>query len=82
MIESVLACDLWKLPRNERRAARAVGASQRETDAEATAIYSAAYSADPDFYQFLRTLQSYEKTLGEKTTFVLGADSEYFKLLK
>jgi membrane protease subunit HflC len=53
-----------------------------DADAEATRIYSESYSADPSFYEFLRTLQSYESSLGDKTTFVLGADSEYFRFLR
>ena len=51
-------------------------------DAEATRIYNAAYGANPEFFAFLRTLQSYQQSLGEKTTFVLGADSDYFRYLR
>lgn len=62
-----------------RRAAEVV---RGEADAEATRIYSAAYNADPEFYAFLRTLKSYQQSLGERTTFVLGADSDYFRYLR
>ena len=48
-------------------------------DAEATKIYNEAYGADPEFYAFYRTLESYSKALGRGTTMVLGGDSEYFK---
>jgi membrane protease subunit HflC len=51
-------------------------------DAEATRIYSEAYSADPEFFAFLRTLQSYESSLGDKAVFVLGADSDYFRFVR
>lgn len=53
-----------------------------EGDAQATAIYAAAYERDPEFYNFLRTLQAYETFLAEKTTLVLGSDSDLFKYLE
>ncbi|MBI2301814.1 MAG: protease modulator HflC [Armatimonadetes bacterium] len=46
-----------------------------EGDAEATRIYAAAHGADPRFYQFVRTLDVYDKVLGKDTTVVLSADS-------
>ncbi|MBN1962615.1 MAG: protease modulator HflC [Deltaproteobacteria bacterium] len=53
-----------------------------EGDAEAAKIYSQAFSKDPDFYQFWRTLESYHKILDEKSTLVLTEDSELFKYLR
>jgi modulator of FtsH protease HflC len=52
-----------------------------EGDAEATRIYGAAYSKNPHFYKLLRTLESYKKTLDDKTTVVLNSDSELLKIL-
>ena len=52
-----------------------------EGDAEAARIYSNAYSKDPDFYAFVRSLEAYRKTLGEKTTLVVPPDHEFFKFL-
>lgn len=51
-------------------------------DAEATRIYSEAYGADPEFYAFLRTLESYSAALGRDVTMVIGADSDYFRYLR
>jgi membrane protease subunit HflC len=51
-------------------------------DAEAARIYGDAYSRDPRFYRFLRTLESYRKVLDEKTTIILSADSELLRLLE
>ena len=51
-------------------------------DAEALRIYAAAYNDAKRFYQFTRTLEAYEKSLDEKTTIVLPANSEFFKFLK
>lgn len=61
----------------ERQAAEIRG----KADAEATRIYGEAYGADPEFYAFLRTLESYQ-AMGANTTLVLGADSEFFKYLE
>ncbi|HDN85254.1 MAG TPA: protease modulator HflC, partial [Candidatus Aerophobetes bacterium] len=37
-----------------------------QADAKATKIYADAFSKDPEFYSFLRTLESYQDTLNEK----------------
>jgi membrane protease subunit HflC len=52
-----------------------------EGDAEAMRIYGAAYNADPGFYEFTRTLDSYRKFLDGKTTIVLSSDSDLLELL-
>ena len=53
-----------------------------EGDAEAMRIYAQAFNKDPHFYKFLRTLQSYEKFLDEKTTILLPGDTELLELLE
>jgi membrane protease subunit HflC len=52
-----------------------------EGDAEATRIYGQAYSKNPQFYKLVRTLESYKKVLDDKTTILLGSDSELLKVL-
>ncbi|CUV09509.1 HflC protein [hydrothermal vent metagenome] len=52
-----------------------------EGDAKAVEVYANAYSADPKFYEFVRTLDTYKKIIDDKTTLVLPADSRLFKLL-
>ncbi len=42
-----------------------------EGDAEALAIYADAYSVDPEFYAYWRSLQALESSLDENTTLVL-----------
>jgi len=51
-------------------------------DAEATKIYGDAYSQDPDFFAFQKTLESYEKIIGDNTSLVLSSDSDLYKYLK
>jgi membrane protease subunit HflC len=51
-------------------------------DAEANKTYAEAYSADPQFFAFYRSLHAYQQALGEaNTTFVLSPDSDFFKYL-
>lgn len=61
----------------ERQAAEIRG----RADAEATRIYGEAYGADPEFYAFFRTLESY-RNLGENSTLMIDADSEFFRYLE
>ena len=51
-------------------------------DAEATRIYAEAYSTDPGFYEFVRSLEAYRKSIGEGTTLVLSPKSEFFQFLE
>ena len=53
-----------------------------EADAEAINIYAAAYNKDPEFYTFLKTLETYRKTIDENTTIMLSTESDYYKYLK
>lgn len=53
-----------------------------KADAEATKIYAEAYNKDPDFYSFVKTLESYKKTLNKDTWLILTTDSDYLKYLK
>lgn len=53
-----------------------------EGDALALQIYNDAYSADPEFYQFWRTLESYEKSLDKETYFILTDELDYLKYLE
>jgi membrane protease subunit HflC len=53
-----------------------------KADAQAIKIYAEAYSKDPEFYSFLKTLESYEKNLEKTGIVILSTDSDYFKYLK
>lgn len=55
---------------------------QGKADAEAINIYADAYNKDPDFYTFLKTLETYRETIDENTTLMLSTDSDYYKYLK
>ncbi|MCC7411496.1 MAG: protease modulator HflC [Gammaproteobacteria bacterium] len=56
-----------------------------EADAEATAIYASAYNrsaAAVDFYQFIRTMDTYKTIVDDQTTLILSTDSEVYRYLK
>lgn len=53
-----------------------------KADAEATNIYGKAYTEDPDFYSFLKTLETYRNTIDQDSTVILTTDSDYYKYLK
>ncbi|MEI6534400.1 MAG: protease modulator HflC [Verrucomicrobiaceae bacterium] len=74
-----------ELRRIESDAYRKVQEIQGKADAEATQIYSQAYNTSPvaaDFYQFVKTLETYKATLGRDSTLILTTDSDLFKYLK
>ncbi len=61
----------------EADAARLIG----EGEAEAARLANEAHAADPGFYEFLKTLETYRAALDAKTTLVLSADNAFLRLL-
>jgi len=54
-------------------------------DAEATAIYAAAYNRSADsraFYEFLKTMEIYKNTIDSGTSLILTTDGDFYKFLK
>jgi modulator of FtsH protease HflC len=52
-----------------------------KADATATKIYADAYNKNPKYYSFKKTLETYKKTIDNKTTLILTTDNDYLKLL-
>ena len=53
-----------------------------EADAEASAIFATAYGADPEFFNFYRSMQAYEASLlGSNSTMVMTPDNAFFDYL-
>ena len=52
-----------------------------EADANATRIYADAYGKSPEFYNFIKTLDTYANTLDSSTQFILSTDNHYLKYL-
>lgn len=54
-----------------------------EGDAKSTMLYNSAYSKDPEFYKFYRSLVAYRAALlKDNTQFVLSPKAEFFKYLQ
>lgn len=53
-----------------------------KADAEAINIYADAYNEDPEFYSFLKTLETYHSTINSSTTLILTTDSDYYQMLE
>ncbi|MDC0582498.1 protease modulator HflC [Paracoccaceae bacterium] len=52
-------------------------------DAERNAIFASAFGADPEFFEFYRSLAAYRTALkGQNSTMVMSPDSEFFNYLK
>ena len=74
----------------DRTAVELVSEAQRdsdiirgEADGARNAIFAKAFSKDPEFFAFYRSLAAYEESLkGENTTLVLSPESEFFDFLK
>lgn len=71
----------------DRQRTEIIAAAQRdaeilrgEGEAERSKIFAEAYTRDPDFFQFYRSMQSYRAALGGTgTTMVLSPNSEFFR---
>lgn len=73
-----------ELRRIESEAFKIVETKRGEADARATEIYAQAFDVSPEaaeFYEFLRTLELYQRTLADGTV-VFTTDSDLFKYLK
>lgn len=53
-----------------------------KADAKAVKIFAKAYSLDPEFYSFTRTLEIYSQSLDKTSSLILSTDSEFFKYFK
>jgi membrane protease subunit HflC len=53
-----------------------------KADAEATRVYGQAYSGDPEFYAFSRTLEAYKEDQNKNSVVILTTDSDYYRYLK
>jgi len=70
------------LQRIQSEAFKAAEELRGKADAQATEIYAEAYGRDPEFYGFVRSLETYEKTFDAGTYFILGTDSDLLKYLE
>jgi len=53
-----------------------------KADGEATGIYARAYNKDASFYAFMKSLETYEKTLDKNSVLILTTDADFLRYLK
>jgi len=63
------------------QATRSAEEIKGKADAEAAAIYAAAYNKDPEFYAFSKSLEAYQSSFGANTRMILSSDSEFYQYL-
>jgi membrane protease subunit HflC len=61
---------------------RRVQEIQGQADADATRIYGKAYNRNPEFYAFLRTLESYKEKTNTNSVLILTTDSDFYRYIK
>ena len=69
----------------ESEAYKTVETIRGQADARATQIYADAFNQGGksiEFYEFTKSMESYERMLDEDATLILSTDSELFKFLK
>jgi len=70
------------LKRIQSEAYRTAEEIRGKADAEATQIYADAYNRDVNFYTFMKSLETYERTMDSKSIFILTTDSDLLRYLK
>jgi membrane protease subunit HflC len=71
-----------ELKRIESEAYRTSVEVRGKADARAAAIYAGAYGKDPEFYRFIRSLESYRKAMRENARMVISTDSDFYRYLQ
>ncbi|MDC1174342.1 protease modulator HflC [Bacteriovoracaceae bacterium] len=78
-IEGRLEKDLKKIQSIAYRDSQII---KGKAEATATKIYAKALSKDPDYYDFMKSMEAYKKSLKGKAKFLMSSESEYLKFLK
>lgn len=77
-IEGLRAKELQEIRSNAYRKAQEV---KGKADAEAIKIYADAYNKDPEFYSFIKTLDTYRKTVNKDTTLMFSTENDFYEYL-
>jgi len=78
-IEGRLSKDLRKIQSEAYRKAEEI---KGKAEGLASAIYAKSFNVDPKFYEFIRSMDAYKKSLKSEGKFILSSDSEFLKYLK
>ena len=73
----------YQVTRTLAEAQRQALITRGEGDAETAKLFADAFSQDPDFYAFIRSLRAYEKSFNSnQDVMVLSPDSDFFRYMK
>ncbi|PXV72465.1 MULTISPECIES: protease modulator HflC [Pantoea] len=73
----------YQVTRTLAEAQREALITRGDGDAEAAKLFANAFSQDPDFYAFIRSLRAYENSFNEnQDVMVLSPDSDFFRYMK
>ena len=78
-IRGKIGKDLQEIQSEAYRKAQTI---RGDADAQAIHIYAASMNADPNFYQFVRTLEAYKKGIPGDAKMILSTDSAFFELFR
>ena len=53
-----------------------------KAESEAIRIYAGSMNADPEFYEFVRTLEAYKKAFPAGTKMILSTDNRFLDLMR
>jgi len=77
-IEGLRAKELEEIRSEAYRKAQEI---KGKADAEAIKIYADAYNNDPEFYSFVKTLDTYRKTINKDTTLMFSTENDFYEYL-
>jgi len=80
--EKLRATADYEVTRTLAEAERQARITRGQGDAETAKLFSEAFSKDPDFYAFIRSLRAYVKSFGSNDVMVLSLDSDFFRFMK
>ncbi|WP_412473893.1 protease modulator HflC [Halobacteriovorax sp. YZS-1-1] len=78
-IEGRLVRDLQTIQSEGYRKAQLI---KGRAEAKASAVYARAFKQDPDFFEFIRTLEAYKKSIDGNTKLIISNDNEFLKFLR
>jgi len=77
-IEGQMAKELEQIQSSAYRTAQEI---QGKADAQAIKIYADAYNKDPEFYSFIKTLETYRRTFSKDTMLMFTTENDFYKYL-
>jgi len=82
--EKLRATADYEVTRTLAEAERTARITRGDGDAEAAKLFANAFSQDPDFYAFIRSLRAYETSFSSNNqdVMVLSPDSDFFRYMK